>query len=233
VAPGISLIRRVSCCLILTAAIAVAGSAYASSAPRPVQLLPGTSSVAGRGYSQWLAASWRWRLLLPNSAAHEQGERPCLRSFQRGPVWFLGWSGVATHIACAIPAGRYVIYQPISVDCSTVEPAPFHASTDAGLRRCAQRYWRAGGAYATLILDRRKLKPSEYVRSTNAFAFRMPSRDNYLGAAGRTHGRIAVTGMSAIIPPLSAGKHTLVASGGLRHGRPARFPTVTITLSTR
>jgi hypothetical protein len=171
--------------------------------------------------------------LLPSATAGKQHERPCLRRFQRGPVWFLGWVGVTTKITCAIPAGRSVMYDPIDVDCFTVEPPPFHASTDAGLRRCAQRYWRDGGAYAILSLDGNKLSPSEYVRATSAFRFRMPSRNNYLGVPGRTHGRIAVAGMATIIPPLSAGKHTLVVVGGLRHGRPARFPTVTITLNTR
>jgi hypothetical protein len=106
-----------------------------------------------------------------------------------------------------------MLYTP-STECSTVEPAPFHATTNAGLMRCANRLWRHGPGWLTLTLDGVNIQPAGYVGGTRAFAFKMPAHNNFLRVPGRTRGRAAVYGSASILRPLNPGTHTLVQTDG-------------------
>lgn len=119
------------------------GVGVSAAAPQPSPLVPGNGSVAGRGYEQWEAAAWQWRLAHPKTTPNTTS---CFTAGQYGPIWFLDGSytkntSVVTR-TCAIPAGRYLMLFGPSIDCSTVEPAPYHATTDAGLTRCAKAAWQ-------------------------------------------------------------------------------------------
>jgi hypothetical protein len=94
-------------------------------------------------------------------------------------------------------------------DCSTIEPTPFHATTDAGLKRCARRLWRAHWGGEELTLDGTAIEPAGYVGGTGVFQFRMPILNNVLGVNGLTGGRAAEYGAASILRPLSPGTHTL------------------------
>jgi hypothetical protein len=139
---------------------------------------------------------------------------------QRGPVWFLGASAgtPAVHTyTCTIPAGRYVMLDPPSIDCSTLEAPPFHATTNAGLTRCAKTQWQQHQGRDSLTLDGVKLQPAGYVTRTRPFAFRMPTNNNILELPGRTRGRAAVYGEASILPPLTTDTHMLVQRAGYAH----------------
>jgi hypothetical protein len=97
-----------------------------------------------------------------------------------------------------------------SVECSTVEAAPFHATTDAGLKRCARRYWMQHRGGGELTLDGASISPPGYVGGTTAFPFTMTAQHNFLGVPGRTSARAAVYVAASILRPLSPGTHTLV-----------------------
>ncbi len=228
VSPGRVCARRVLVCVILGGAIAGSALARVSNSGDAARLVPGDSPIAGRSYSHWEEAYLRWQLTM-QLAPHA---RSCFRRAQRGPVWFLDSGFGPATFTCQIPSGRYAMMQLLTVGCSTIEAPPFHASSNAGLERCAGREWRAAGGYATLTLDGTKLRPPGYVRATTAFRFRMPARHNLLRIPGKTSGRTAAVGMSAIIPPLSPGRHTLTISSGFRNARPSRFPTITYILTT-
>jgi hypothetical protein len=218
--------RRLLACVILGGAIAGSALARVSNSGGASKLVPGNALIAGRSYSYWEEADVRWVLTMQVAPR----ARSCFRSSQRGPVWFLDSGFAPGTFTCRIPSGRYVMIELIWADCSTIEPQPFHASSNAGLRRCARREWRAGGGFATVRLDGRQLRPSGHLSATSAFRFRMPSRDNLLRIRGKTGGRMALVGLSAIIRPLSPGRHSLVFSSGLRHPRPLRFPTARYVL---
>jgi hypothetical protein len=224
--------RRIIPSLIALLGVAGVWAAGASGLPaRTVTVVPGSAEVAGHDYGFWERASQRWRLTLPLSTATRNTS--CLRHPPQGPVWFLNWTSRATDISCAIPAGKYLMITALTVDCSTVEAPPFHASTDAGLRHCAEREWAKSGAYASVRLDGKKLRPSGYVTQTGAFKFQMPSRHNLLLVPGHTRGRTAIVGLSTIFSPLKPGPHTLTVASGFRNARPPRFPTNTIHLTVR
>ncbi len=203
--------RRLVATLALSAALrmlsAGSGSAAASSSP----VVPGSSLVAGRSYGQWVAAAWRWRASLPAVTANK-GD--CFTRSQPRSVWFLAGSayrGQAPRLitrTCNIPTGRHIVLFTPGDDCSTAELAPYHATTNTGLERCAKKVWESRHFYVELSLDGMAL--TGYVGGTPVFRFKMPARNNWLLAPGRTHGRMAVYGFAAILLPLSRGTHTLV-----------------------
>jgi hypothetical protein len=123
------------------------------------------------------------------------------------------YQGTSVTVTCTVPRDRYILIDAPSVDCSTVEPPPFHATTNVGLVRCARSFQRPN---ASLLLDGNKLSPPGFIVSTPAFPFTMPASHNALGVAGRTHGRAAVVALALLLRPLAVGKHTLV--------RKDRFP---------
>ena len=94
-------------------------------------------------------------------------------------------------------------------ECSTIEPAPFHATTNAGLTRCARRWRQARRGRLELTLDGADITPPGYFVATSVFHFTIP-RNNVLGLPGPTHGRGAYYGAVSILRPLSSGTHTLV-----------------------
>jgi hypothetical protein len=193
--------------LALTGVADVGGSAAAS---RLSPLVPGNGSVAGRGYGQWVESAWRSRTSLPDVTSDRSS---CLTTSQHGPVWFLGGSaskGSSLTQTCTIRAGRYIMLDVPSVECSTAERPPFYARTDGGLVRCARTWWKKHVGEETLTLDGTKLEPPGYIGGTGVFSFTMPARNNYLHVRGHRRARGAIYGVATILRPLRPGPHTLV-----------------------
>jgi hypothetical protein len=110
---------------------------------------------------------------------------------------------------CTVPLHTYLMAGTPSIDCSTVEPRPFHATTNAGLMQCAQADWHAARASSSATLDGRSLEPAGAFVATRAFGFKMPANENLLRAPGHTSGLAAVVGYVAMLRPLRRGRHTL------------------------
>lgn len=162
-------------------------------------------------------AAFRWRLSQPNIRSNDTA---CIAAGQHSPIWFLSGSATNTSVitrTCAIPVGRYPMLSTPSIDCSTLEPSPFHATTNVGLMRCAKRLWKRYEGPETVTRDGVSLNPVGFTGGTPAFAFKEPARNDYELAPGRTHGRTAVYGVASIFRPLSRGTHTLVVIDGFRH----------------
>jgi hypothetical protein len=104
-----------------------------------------------------------------------------------------------------------------SIDCSTVEPAPFRASDDAGLVNCARKDASEIGEHDDITLDGVHVRPVGVLVATEPFAFTMPPQNNFLGLPGRTTGRAAAFGYMTILRPLSRGHHTIVHEVGYIH----------------
>jgi hypothetical protein len=188
----------------------VIGLGVSGAAAQATPLVPGGGLVAGRGYGQWVIAAWQWRVSQPDVTPARSS---CFTAAQHGPVWFLGGSdfkGSAITRMCTIPAGRYIMLDVPSVECSTVERPPFYARTDSGLVRCARTWWKKHAGEETLTLDGTTLEPPGYLGGTSAFSFTFPARNNYLHVRGHTDARGAIYGAATILRPLSPGPHTLV-----------------------
>lgn len=170
--------------------------------------------VAGRTYAQWEAAEWQWSIehVSVASGARPSKER-CVAGGLSRSVSFVGattayTSGGGSTESCTVPRGRYVMLELPNIDCSTVEAAPFHATTAAGLEACARREWLAVAAYARVTIDGRSLIDPA-VTTTAAFAFHTRQKNNELGLAPPVDGGAAVTGFVAFLRPLSVGVHIL------------------------
>lgn len=205
---GWAKIRALAVPLIALAAVAASSGLAGGAAPTPI--VPSTQRVAGKTYTEWMVASWQWAL----AHAHSEAGAPprsfsCVRSGQRGKVWFLTdeYEGDApVTVSCEVPAARYLFLEGPAFECSTVEPAPFGAAR-VDLVRCARRIALRG---VRLTLDGTTLKPSGYTIATPVFRFVMPANNNVLRVPGQTRGFSAVRGDAAMLAPLAAGTHTLV-----------------------
>jgi hypothetical protein len=189
----------------LTLGLVLAGFGATSLAAPSAPSVPRGELVGGRGYGEWLAAAYQWRLSLPGVMADKTS---CITKSQHRPVWFLGID--PTTETCNVPSGVYLMLFTPSFDCSTVERPPLHATTNAGLRRCAKRLWSRYPGAETATLDGVPLRPPGYLVATAAFHFTMPERNNWLQVRGHTSGRAAAYGLASILRPLSPGVHTLV-----------------------
>ena len=128
---------------------------------------------------------------------------------------------------CNVPAGDYVFIEYPSTECSTVEPRPFHATTDAGLVRCARSF---APVKSSLALDGQVLSPSGSVVSTGAFSFTMPATGNFLEIPGKTGGRAAAYGQGLMLGPLTSGTHSIVRVSQYRKS-PIRAVTFQLKVS--
>jgi hypothetical protein len=219
-------IKRALCgsgllCAVLLATFAA--DAEVASGARSAIVVGRSERIGGRSYSQWEKSAWQWDL----AHLHRYPNPPsagtqCVSAGQHGPVWFLrgdSYPGHAITRTCKIAAGRYLFIDVPTVECSTVEPAPYHAVTDAGLRRCVRSF---RPATSSLELDGKAVKPTGFLVGTPVFSFTMPPAHNLLGVSGQTHGRAAADGHVIMLRPLARGAHTLVRTTAFAGGRPDR-----------
>jgi len=189
------------------------------------EVVPSGQQVGSSTYGQWETVGWQWLLAHVHSfPSAAPGVTRCVNAGQNGPVWFLAGDGDSDAFytrTCAIPAGRYLLIDGPSLDCSTVEPAPSHATTTAGLVRCARSF---GLPASNLAVDGKVISPAGFPTATGAFTFTMPAADNVLSVPGATSGRAAVFGLPVILRPLPRGRHTVV--------RVQRFPGGQVDVNT-
>lgn len=193
-------------------------------------------SVAyGRTYSEWSAAWWQWAFSIP-VASHPLFDNADCSVGQSGPVWFLGGkfcqagancSGSATRF-CSLPRGKAVYFPIFNVeDSAPEEPAfgcgnslpPLLGGTIAEMRQCDEAFIN-GTTHLEADVDGkaiRNLKTDFRVQSVE-FDVTWPE-DNVLTAIGEgpfaagTYSPVVDDGWYVLLPPLSAGSHTLHFQG--------------------
>lgn len=88
---------------------------------------------------------WQWAVSIPLDGTHplEGSGNDCMKGQAPiGPIYLGGVfnSSGTEERDCTIPAGRPVFAPVVNVECSTVEPDPFHGDTGAELRACAEAF---------------------------------------------------------------------------------------------
>lgn len=130
---------------------ASAGVTSASVTPAAVsspQIVPPNGTFEGQTYAQWETAFWQWALALPLAplphpfAKCNYFERP-ISAGQTGDVWF--WSSpdaveTCDQSAIVIPAGKAILLTTLDVEASSLDAAPFFATTAAGQLAIAQQF---------------------------------------------------------------------------------------------
>ncbi len=199
----------------LFAVLAVLGVALAAAVPGAAGVSASSvvgpkERVAGKTYSQWLTADWQ--SLMAHGRLQTQAPKEGLKCLAQGrgsKVWFLqdAYEGLApVTVTCAVPAGRYLFLEGPGFECSTIEPAPFHA-TRAGLRACAASFALKGSAVS---VDGKALSPSSFAVATPVFHFTIPATGSVLKTTGHTSGVGAVHSDALMLRPLAPGPHTIV-----------------------
>lgn len=151
---------------------------------------------------------------------------------QLGPVWFLtgviNVSGTAVR-NCTVPTGKALFFPIINVECSTLEPPPFHGDNEAELRACAKGFgfenvFAEIDGVAVQDLDR-------YLVDSPLFTFTVPP-DNVLGVAAGT-GQSVSNGHFLMLAPLSVGEHVIRFGGAFTSGGFTLDITYNLTVAPR
>ena len=180
--------------------------------PNPGVVPPG-SNAYGKSYANWSAEWWKWSLKI-DTAVHPSLGGSCTEG-QSGKVFFIAadfFGGVG--VPCTIPAGKAVFVAIVNAECSTLEPPPFHGGDEAELLDCA-RCWgdHIVPSSVTATLDGVPLASlASYRAASPVFPFEVPA-NNIFGIPGPASGQSASDGYWLMLPPLSAGVHTLSFSG--------------------
>jgi hypothetical protein len=233
------LIVIVAVVLGMSMAVLTIPSVIANNDPQARVITP--DSVAyGRTYSEWSAAWWQWTFSIP-VASHPLFDNGDCSIGQSGPVWFLGGKfcqtgGVCTGAAtrsCSVPAGEALFFPILNVeDSAPEEPAfgcgdsfpPLTGGTIAEMRKCAGSFVD-GTNHLEADVDGKAIRhlKTEFRVPSVEFEVTWPS-DNVLNAIGEgpyaagTYSPVVDDGIYVMLPPLSAGSHTLHFKGSFANG---------------
>lgn len=196
---------------------AASGPAFAAP-PAPSPVLPLTAQVEGKGYAHWSAAWWQWALSVPVEPYLDRDGRFCELG-QAGPVWFLAGTDGSFDVRreCNVPLGKHLFLPVINM----FQQTPLGVKKGKVVASCKQL--QASVAVnndhlvsAVVLVDGVAVKNVAAYRVRSDGCFRMypdlPEDDEYLTPIA------ASDGYWLLIPPLSAGKHTIVV--GANYGAP-------------
>lgn len=213
--------------IIVGLAIVSVPRAFADGPKRDV--FPPDENVLGMTYGDWSAAWWQYVLSIPtgtNPVLDTTGAN-CGVGQSSGPVFFLAGAAttdLVTH-TCTVPAGKALFFPIINVECSTVEPTPFHGDNAQELRTCAGAFVDGVGiSTLEVTIDRKKVHDLHRFRvQSPLFDFIMPAADNFLGLPGVTSGSSVSDGYWLMLKPLSPGNHVIHFKGAFVSGPGAGF----------
>lgn len=174
---------------------------------------PGPSSPPyGKTYDVLSQEWWLWDFMLPGPINPTFDHGPCTTG-QSGNVWFLyGLFGPSSSYNCPVPSGTSLFFPIINVECSSLEPFPYHGDTAQDRQACAKA-WIDHVSDMAVIIDGKPIQNLHPLRSrTGDFSFTVPP-DNILGVAGPAWGFSSADGYYVLLSPLSAGSHTMQIQG--------------------
>ena len=114
---------------------------------------------------------------------------------------------------CRIPANTGLFFPLFNIECSTLEPPPFHGEDEQTLRTCAEAVGISG---FHLSVDGsevpEKTLESFYITTPTAFAVDVPA-DNIMSVPGPASGLSVGAGVHVLLQPLPVGRHVLRFGG--------------------
>jgi hypothetical protein len=194
-------------------------------------VLPVGTNAYGRSYGEWSAAWWQWAYGIPVPANPLFDETGALcGSGQSGKVWFLAGvfnaSGTAVRNDCVIPAGKALFVPILNGECSNVEG---NGSTEAEWRACAAAQMDLATDLSADIDGTPIREVAQYrVQSPRAFGlllpgnnilqlfgFNAPAGECFTSGSGCTPYHSVADGYYLLLPPPSAGSHTIHVHGAI------------------
>jgi hypothetical protein len=169
--------------------------------------------VSGNTYSEW-ASKWdRWFISIPASINPTLDTTGQFCNEKQGhPVFFLAGIGTGKPVTrqCEVPCGKPLFFPLITVECSSVEPAPFFGKTPADRLTCSQGFvdlvevssleTRIDGVEVMSLKRFRVAGPDT--------SFRMSPTDNVLGV-NASSGFSTADGYWLMLKALPPGHHVL------------------------
>jgi hypothetical protein len=175
-----------------------------------------SEAYLGMSYGDWSAAWWQWTTQLPDAkylyVGDSDGHRCSDYVQTSAPVFFLVGGGDEHKTAvrtCTVPRGKAIFLPIINVECSTLEPAPWHGDNEYALRTCASN-WVNPTVLRSLkvVLDGAPLNNLQNTRAQSpVFPFTSLTDTGNLGVKGT--GSSVADGYWVLLKPLSPGKHTI------------------------
>jgi hypothetical protein len=177
-------------------------------------VLPPNSHPYGHSYAQWSALWWKWALELPVAGHPFLSDPVDLTEGQSGNVWFLASTFGASTRSGTIPSGKALFVGMLNAEASSLEPDPFHGDT-------AAEQATAANAVADLIVPSSLFFVIDGHPVTNLGAYRFQSPqfsfiapNPWINSPAPSGAGTAVgDGYYVMLPPLSAGHHTLHYGG--------------------
>jgi hypothetical protein len=205
--------------VIALALVLVAGLAQAAPKLAGPGVLPANSNAYGMGYDE-LAAGWtEWISSIPNASNplfDTDGSYAAVG--QGGKVFFLaGNQGGSVTRTASVPAGKALFF-PIEnyfwVNTPELGDNPWSPTQEAYARSVLAGYMD-GAQNLVLQIDGRTIPHVyELLRASSTVGTCMLPTDNLWGANAGPHPCVA-DGFWALLPPMSAGKHTIHFAGQL------------------
>jgi hypothetical protein len=145
---------------------------------------------------------------------------------QSGGVWFLyGLFGPTTSVNCTIPGGTALFVPIVNVECSSLEPFPFHGDTAQERQACAKA-WMDHASDLAITIDGTAVRNLAPLRTRSGdFSFTVPN-NSILFVPGPAWGFSAADGYYVLLSPMSAGVHTIQIKATLNDPFSPGYPTV-------
>jgi hypothetical protein len=168
-------------------------------------ILPVGSTPHGMTYAEWSAEWWKLLIELP-LAGNPLAEGGCFELSKS--VWGLAAPlGSADRHQCTVPPGRTLLVPTLTVECSSLEPDPFHGDTEEEQKMCA-KFWADHIVDQVVEIDGklvRNLTSYRFVSPQITFAAPTPWVFDVVGGAGTS----VADGYYLMLTPLSKGAHTI------------------------
>jgi hypothetical protein len=210
-----------SCAAVALCALVATVGIAAAKGSDPV--VPAGGKLSGHSYAGWGVIWWQ--------ELFAAGAKPPACGAPHGKVRVLfGNPNPGTHkITCTVKAGLPIYVPGLSVECSTVEKAPYHGSTPAQLKACAKRQFKDSTGNTASVDGRAVAGYAGSAVATPVFRFRLPKK-NLLGSK-KLSGKAASYGLGVALTGFDAGTHTVRIAGAFLKQR--YKVTIVYTLKVR
>ena len=183
-------------------------------------VIPHQATYQNLTYRQWQARWQQWAISIPATPSHPFFPGGNVLQHQTGSVWFLAGvlesvPGTRENRSITIPSGIALFFPIVNVECSNLEPDPFHGDTPAARGACANSLIdHTSGLFATI--DGRAVQNLQGFRGQSPdFTFGpLPDPNILLGNTGvGLTGRSTDVGFYLLLTPQSVGTHTIRFGG--------------------
>jgi hypothetical protein len=171
-------------------------------------VLPPNNRVEGRTDGEWSAIWWQHLFAIPASQNPLMGVTgdSCIVDQVGNVALVFADPQAGQTIHCQVPLGTKLYLDIVSIECSTLEPDPFHGENEAELRACAKGFTITD---LQAKIDGKPVKNLErYIHDSPLFDLSM-AEDNILEVPAGSTGQSVSNGAHLMLNPLSPGTHTV------------------------